>query len=430
MFGYVFTTAKISAYMCWLYGCYSVGNKTRLECVTSTAVYLTSLNIVYSKIFQALSSGINFLSIEEMNYLSRYNDSAPYSQNEVYNIYDIVDKLNSNSSHKDVLFLKPGMSVNAGIISVVYYGRLGEKDVVIKVKRRGVREKLEDGIKLAEFIAYICNYIPYMNKLNLKTVVRENKDVLLKQTDFTIEIANMIEIKHKFRNVDYVTIPEPYECFTKINNDVIVMEQIKGYKRNDDEFDSNCELKKKFAILIAKFIVKSMFLDKTFHSDLHIGNVFFDNMCEDNLKLGIIDFGLVNKITKHMQTVFFNLFKHIVVNKDFVSASKLVLDVISPIHCSNKQLTPTEMQDIVDKIEPHVKGVFELCDNGCNSITSINNILLRYNRQLTSEFYNLYVSLVMSAGLCNGLCEKDTKFLHIVKDVIADMFASVEINTI
>jgi predicted unusual protein kinase regulating ubiquinone biosynthesis (AarF/ABC1/UbiB family) len=428
MFEYVFTMAKISAYMGWLYVCYSVGNKTRLECVTSTAVYLTSLNIVYSKIFQALSSGINFLSIEEMNYLSQYNDNVPYSQNEVYNIYNTIDNLNSKSSHKDVLLLKSGTCVNSGIISVVYHGRLGEKDVIIKVKRLGVKEKLEDGIKLAEFIAYICSYIPYINKLNLKTVVQENKDVLLKQTDFTIEIANMIEIKHKFRNVDYVTIPEPYECFTKINNDIIVMEQIKGYRRNDVEFDSNCELKKKFAILIAKFIVKSMFLDKTFHSDLHIGNVFFDNSCEDNPKLGIIDFGLVNKITKHMQTIFFNLFKHIVVNKDFASASRLVLDVISPIYHTNKQLTSTEMQDIVDKIEPHVKVVFELCDNGCSSITSINNILLKYNRRLTSEFYNLYVSLVMSAGLCNGLCEKDSKFLHIVKDVIADMFASVEIT--
>ena len=101
MFDYVFTTIKIFAYTCWLYLCYSIGNKTRLECVTSTAAYLTSLNIVYSKIFQALSSGINFLSLEEMNYLSQYNDNAPYSQNEVYNIYDIIDNLNSNSTHKD-----------------------------------------------------------------------------------------------------------------------------------------------------------------------------------------------------------------------------------------------------------------------------------------------------------------------------------------
>ena len=128
-----------------------------------------------------------------------------------------------------------------------------------------------------------------------------------------------------------------------------------------------------------------------------------------------------------MQTIFLNLFTHIVVNKDFSSASKLVIDVITPINNSSNQLTSIEIQQVVDEIEPHVKDIFELCDNGCNSITSINNILSRYNRQLTSEFYNLYVSLVMSAGLCNGLCDKDTKFLHIVKDVISDMFASVKI---
>ena len=427
MFKYVFITFKIFAYMCWLYGRYCLGNKTRLNCIKSLASYLTSMNIVYSKIFQALSSGINFLSLEEMNNLSRYNDNAPYTKNEIYNICDIIDNLNNKSEDADVLTLTRDTPINSGIISIVYYCRLGEKDVVLKVKRKGIREKLDDGIKLAEFIAYICNYLPYINKLNMRTVVKENKEILLNQTDFNIEIENMKEINHKFRNIDYVIIPEPYVCFTSINQDVIVMDHIKGYRRNDIEIESNDKLKKDFANIIAKFIVKSMFFDKTFHSDLHIGNVFFDTSCEDNPKLGVIDFGLVNKITKHMQTNFFNLFNHIVVNKDFSSASKLVIDVITPINNSSNQLTSIEIQQVVDEIEPHVKDIFELCDNGCNSITSINNILSRYNRQLTSEFYNLYVSLVMSAGLCNGLCDKDTKFLHIVKDVISDMFASVKL---
>ena len=51
-----------------------------------TNIFLGPSYIVYSKIFQALSSGINFLSLEEMNALSRYNDNAPYTKNEIYNI--------------------------------------------------------------------------------------------------------------------------------------------------------------------------------------------------------------------------------------------------------------------------------------------------------------------------------------------------------
>lgn len=429
MLKHVFTTIKISSYIGWLTLCYSVGNKTRLECIKSTAKYLTSLNIVYSKIFQALSSGINFLSHEEMKYLSQYNDIAPYSQNEVCDIYDIIENLNKKSVHKDVLILKPDSLVNSGIISIVYYGRLGEKDVVIKVKRRGIREKLIDGISLAEFISFISKYIPYINKLNLQIIVEENKEVLLKQTDFNIELENIIEFKHTFRNIDYITIPEPYECFTKINDNVIVMEQIKGYRMNDVNFNSNVALKLRFAKLVAKFAMKCMFIDKLFHSDLHGGNIFFDNTCEDNPKLGVIDFGLVNKLTKQMQTSFCEMFKNIIVDADFSSAAKLALDFIVPIHNTNKVLTPAETQEIIDKIAPHMKELFELSDNGVSTISNINNVLLSYGVHLTRDFYNLYVALFMSAGLCNGLCDKDTKFLHIIRGVITDMFTTLEISS-
>lgn len=427
MFIYAVTTLKILSYISWNAICYKVGSKKRIDCIKSITTYLTSLNIVYSKIFQALSSGTNFLSLEEMNYLSQYNDCAPYSPNEVYNIYDIIDELNNKSMEKDVLILKPGSTVNSGIISLVYYGRLGEKDVVIKVKRRGIREKLEDGLKLAEFLSLISKYIPYINRLNLQNVVKENRDVLLKQTDFNIELANMIEIKHKFRNVEYITIPIPYEHFTKINDNVIVMEQVKGHRINDDSFKCNTELKNKFAKIITKFVAKGLLIDKMFHSDLHSGNLFFDNSCDDKLKLGIIDFGIVNKISKHLQHSFSKLFKKIVIDKDTYGASKTVLDVVVPLQDTTKVLTAVEIQEIIDKLEPLMNIIFDLYDNGCSSLTTINDILFKYGMGLPKEFNNIYMSLVMSAGVCNELCDKNTQFLHIVREVISDMCQSFQL---
>lgn len=431
MIAHMLTTVKISSYICWLSLCYRIGNKTRLECIKSTVSYLTSLNIVYSKIFQALSSGISFLSLEEMEYLSQYNDNAPYYPNEEYNIYDIIENLNSNSNHKDVLILKPGSPVNSGIISIVYYGRLGETDIVIKVKRRGIREKIDDGIGFAEFISFISNYIPYINKLNIQNVVQENKDSLRKQCDFNIELSNINEFKHMFRNIDYITIPEPYDFFTKINDNVIVMQQLKGYRMNDYVFSSNPELKLTFAKLISKFIVKCIFFDKMFHADLHIGNVFFDNSNKDKPKLGIIDFGLVNNFTKHMQSLFCDLFKYIIVDEDFSSAAKLmILHFIVPIQHTNKFLLPIETQELIDKLMPLVKEIFELSDNGVATIAKINEILMSYDMHMSRDFYNIYVALIMSAGICNSLCDKDTKFLHIVKEVIKDMFSIVEIDSL
>ena len=66
---------------------------------------------------------------------------------------------------------------------------------------------------------------------------------------------------------------------------------------DDVEKDKYCEL-------LAKFGVKCVFFDGVYHGDLHQGNLIFMKD-EDDYKIGILDFGVIGRITREQQNKFY-----------------------------------------------------------------------------------------------------------------------------
>lgn len=422
---------QTTLYIFWQIICFFCGRQ-RLECIKNIANFLTSFNIIYSKIFQSLSTGANILTLDEIKYLSHFNDCVPYSHDDTYNIYDIINELNCMSNYKDVLILKPNIQPKSGMISVVYYGRLGDNDVVIKVKRRGVKEKLVDGIDKMEYLVWITSYVPYLYKLNLQVILQENKLDMLNQCDFNIELNNMKLMKHKFRNINYVKIPIAYEEYTKLNSDVIVMEQIKGKKLHDSDFLKNNDLKSSFGLLVAKFNMKTIFYDRLYHADLHAGNIFFDDSIPNNFKIGIIDFGLVGKISKLEQEKIFLFFKKILVDNDEYSAAQVILNhlvlpknIYTQMNNSSTSLLNYEIATIAKELLINSNRELDI-----GTIYKINNILYKYGMTLSREFSKIQLSLAISGNVCNELCSTGPSYIELVIMATKDMAKCVEtINT-
>ena len=85
----ILTTACIG----WQGVCYLFGRE-RIECIKNIANYLSTRNIIYSKIFQSLSCGANILTDEEMKFLSKFNDEVPYHEDELWDIDALVTNIN------------------------------------------------------------------------------------------------------------------------------------------------------------------------------------------------------------------------------------------------------------------------------------------------------------------------------------------------
>lgn len=409
----VIFTVEIGCFMLWQIVRYGLG-RPRLDCIKEFAMFLTKRNILYSKVFQTLATSISALNVDEIKFLSKYNDNAPYSDEEVYPIEEIIDNMNvhSKSLNFSDVTLNSLIPINSGIIALIYSGRLGDKDIVLKVKRRNIEEKLKEGIQMFEHLVRYCKYLPYLNKLNIDVIFQENKADLLRQLDFKNEVGVMTIFKQKYRNTSYVWIPTVYPEYTLLFPEIIIMEKVSGHRLQDTSFRTNEQLKSKFGYLLAKYSLRSMLYDRIYHADLHAGNIFFNDDHPDNLKICIIDFGITGELTKEYQNYFYLFFTNVVMEGKKIDAARMVVehftmprDTMVNMSVSIKTTLLVELCDVINLI-------FETeCQFDTKMIYLINKTLSKYGLTLSRDFCRIQMSLAVSSSVCNELCKGGTKYI-------------------
>ena len=135
------------------------------------------------------------------------------------------------------------------MISLVFEGRIDDKHVVVKVLRKNIREKLDKAFKDLEYVVKKFSKFPKIRNFNIIDIFNENKTIIMDQIEFKKEMEYIKMFQNKWKDIDYVKIPDVYEEYTNILNDVIVMEYIDG-KNIHDISEVN---KEKYAYLLAKF---------------------------------------------------------------------------------------------------------------------------------------------------------------------------------
>ena len=392
----------------------------RLDCIKNIAKYLSDKNIIYSKIFQSLSCGANILTDEEMKFLSMFNDEAPYNNNEVWNVDAMVD--NVNISTNSVLRID-NVPIKSGMIALVYKGKLGMKDVVIKVKRKNIYEKLIDGIQKMEYIVKLLSYLPYTRVLSLSDVFEENVEEMLKQVDFKNEVDIAGKVYNNFKYMDDVIIPKVYPEFTTADNRIIVMEYLEGLSIRDvpplERYD--------YGKIVAKYSMKSVLYDRLYHNDMHAGNIFFINK-DNKKKIGVIDFGATGTMTRHQQNTIYSFFKEGVISKDYKAAAEvLAKDLVYPKERFH-QLSSEDKTNLIKEIARLTKDCFSaVTQMDIKLIYELNVALNKYNLKLSRFFCKLQLSLGIAGSVCNELCSVEGKnYMNCVEEAVKKMVKAQE----
>lgn len=403
----------------WQGLCYLVG-RDRLDCIKNVAKYLSDKNIIYSKIFQSLSCGANILTDEEMKFLSMFNDEAPYNNNEVWNVDAMVD--NVNISTNSVLRID-NVPIKSGMIALVYKGKLGMKDVIIKVKRKNIYEKLIDGIQKMEYIVKLLSYLPYTRVLSLSDVFEENVEEMLKQVDFKNEVDIAGKVYNNFKYMDDIVIPKVYPEFTTADNRIIVMDFLEGKTIRDvpamEKYD--------YGKIVAKYSMKSVLYDRLYHNDLHAGNIFFMEI-DDKKKIGVIDFGATGTMTRHQQNIFYSFFKEGAINKNYEAAAEvLVKDLVNPKETFEK-LSSEQKLDLMTDLVRLTKDCFSaVTQMDIKLIYDLNLVLNKYNLKLSRFFCKLQLSLGIAGSVCNELCSIEGKnYMNCVEEAVKKMVEAQE----
>ena len=386
---------------------------------------LASINILYVKIFQAFALNNSLIDDKTNNKLLKFTDNAPwnFSDIDLHQLIEMSDKYN--------IQLQRGYEVpiNSGMISLVFIGYDKNKQVIIKMKRKNIQEKLDDAIDNLLFSMYILSFIPIINKYQLVELVNKNIEIIRRQTNFLEEIDNMDKIRENCKNLKYVKIPTANRKVTEEYPNIILMERIEGIKIN--------QIKEKdyeqFAKLVVKFGIVTTIIHGVTHADLHSGNILFIKDYNDpkySYKIGVIDFGIIYEVRSQHKGILFDIVTQLFEKTPRESAEKLLnsgmveppgilqkipkedynnilsftSDMINETIHSSKKANQIQIYKFLSKFKEYLSKD-ELCNIGIRP---------------SDDFVKTQLVLAMAHGVTLTLCKDN--FITLMDKVINELF--------
>ena len=436
-----FITSCIGIYAKYyiLYKCSKKTTENYNNIIIRLAEELADKNIFFTKIFQGISNNANnkLMNKELFNYFISYTDNVKYDVNEI-DYKGLFELINIAKSKGDELVIRNNPEpIKSGVIAIVYKATLNGEQVIVKCRRKNIVEKFEKSMSELELLVNITNKLPYLSNLNICDIFEENRKTMMEQLDFLNEVDNIQVFNSKFKDVKDICIPRVYSYFTESNPNAIVMEYIEGVRLENIETEDRDEYSK----ILSKFNIKSIFYDSIYHADLHSGNVIFmKEPCETNtntntnyvLKIGIIDYGIIGKLTREEQNIFFTFFK-ILVSRNYEKIAKYIVNYLSePIEKGEKHNKLNENKEsLADTNEKLIKDIYDICYNTLNikkiffggeEIYEVNKILKTQNLTFCKFFCRIELAIAISENVCNSLC-KDKTYIEQLMSAFKQLFS-------
>ena len=361
-------------------------------------------NIFYIKIFQGIGNNTNIFNKIQSEYLKKFLDNVPFNNSELYD--DLKTELEKVGKENEELIIDLDRLeiINSGIIGIVYKAKMREKTVVIKVIKNNIKNKIYQALNEYEKIIKIVTYISLFKYYYIDDIYYSNKNLLLQQLDFNFEVDNIKKFYKNNKNTDYVEIPFVYEEFTRSNNKIIVMDYLDGKKLDNLEDEE----KNEYLEQLVNFSFKSILFNRTFHCDLHPGNIIF---LDNPKRLGIIDYGIIGEITKEEQENIYNFFNEIFKNKNYDEGSRILINNCSKVVNIDKIIISNT--DTIEKISSLTR---DLVDDKLNLdadfIYQVNKILYKENLKLAEFFCKIELSFGISDSVCKQLLN-NSNLIHI-----------------
>ena len=192
-------------------------------------------------------------------------------------------------------------------------------EVVLKVRRPGIRPVIEADLRLLERLAEIIEAeASDLRRYRPRDIVRQFTLSLRRELDFAAECRNAERIAEQFAGHPEIAIPRVHWqwCGERLN----VQDYVRGISGRDLAAADAAGLDRKLlARRGSEAVLKMLLEDGFFHADPHPGNVFYLT----GNRIAFIDFGMVGRLTEERRSQVARLL-HGLVSRD----SSLVADVL------------------------------------------------------------------------------------------------------
>jgi len=387
---------------------------------------LANINVLYIKVLQSLSTQEKLLTHEQLQTIAHYTNNAPYLNNDIDNDFinylgDNNDMRNNNArGHNDspIVLSNNALPIKSGTIALVYKGTMDNKEVVIKVAKKDIYNKIYNGLEQLKYIIRFVMLFNYSLSVDVDEFLQEHKEIFLQQVDFKKEIENLKQTKSNFKHVDTVVVPDVYENYTERYSNMIVMDYIDGMELSELEEED----KQQYVPIIMKYFLKSFIYDKFYHADFHPGNILF--IKNNGYKIALIDFGIMNTFNEDEQEAIMHFVKTICGNSDYSASLTVYMNNLAVPKERYKMLSALHKTDIIDSIA----GIIKNClDNG-NILTPkelqcMNSILQTYHLKLDSSICKFILALAVLDSVVYKLRSGEL-YIDLLKKYGSDMFST------
>ena len=278
---------------------------------------LNDLGPTFVKLGQILSTRADLLPAEYIEELSSLQDQVPPISLELVRTQIRA----SFDRDPEELFkaIEPEPMAAASIAQVHRATTLQGDEVVVKVQRPGISDQIRADLSVLRYLARLLEAV--VEETGIYTpvgIVDEFDRAIHEELDFLNEAANIRAFYENNRERKFLKIPKVYDELS--NRTVLTLEYLRGVKIRQINLAEHDRATLARHIIEGAF--RQLFEDGLFHGDPHPGNI----LVLEGEVLGLLDFGLVGRLTKKMQETLVLLVLSIAL-KDADSVARLLYRV-------------------------------------------------------------------------------------------------------
>jgi ubiquinone biosynthesis protein len=179
-------------------------------------------------------------------------------------------------------------------IAQVHRARLADgTSVVLKVRRPGIRAKVEADLRILAHIAELIeSELPEARRYRPAEIAAQFARSLERELDFTVEARNVERFVKNFEGHPHIVIPKVFREWS--SETLLVQEHVEGIPGTDFAAVEAAGLDRKLlAARGADALLRTILIDGFFHADPHPGNVFY----LPGHRIAMVDFGMVGRLS-------------------------------------------------------------------------------------------------------------------------------------
>lgn len=261
---------------------------------------------------------------------------------------------------------------------------------VVKIRKPGVVEQVQVDLEILRNLAgRLSRNSQLLADMDVEGLVAEFDRSLRAELDYLTEARACEEIGENFR--DSTGVHVPWIDWDTTTSRVLTMEELSGIRIDDVQaLDSAGIDRPALAHRAVEVLIRMVFEDGVFHADPHAGNLFV----EDDGTIGIIDFGMVGRISPAMRRQFARMVMALAQQDNDALVSAL-LDIAPPRGTLDRRRLGSEVARITGWLDGRPLAEIHV-DRVADQIFTI----VRHHRlSLPPEVVQLFRMLIIADGL-------------------------------